>query len=976
MNSKLKKLPLSIAMSTSFTIVLLIAGSLVGWFNYNGMKDFLLSSNSESIKRSGKSTILELQRIYDPVEGFVKTLSYHPIVNAKTTNERLEYLAFLRSGLEAGSAMSAIYIGYEDGSFFLLREIGVNYKPNFSIPEGSKYLVQTIEVVPEKGSTVLFFFYNTNLEKIDAIVPENYEYDPRTRDWYQLAISKEETIRTDPYVFFTTREIGKTIALASNNKTFVIGADVTLSTISESLNSQKATPSTQIILIDSKKNGMAYLNPQKLILKSEENGKLKLAHLNQIGIPIFEEIDKKFDTSQTQTNFLINSLEENWLVYTSILPVRGENPNYLIIASPEDELLGEAKSSLNKTLLITIGLILITIQIILLVSRAISQSIIDLTHYTKAIQNFDFSGDMPEKSRIKELDELGNTIGIMKMTIQKFLDISALLSEEKDFNKLMHHILSETASAVNTEGGILYILSDDEKRLNVGAVFLKDGTAIPIENLNSISIHEESESFPILESIKSGETSVVKLPGSAFRNELSFFGNERENQFPYLVGVPLKNQDKDLIGYLCLFEKEDVSSNKSLLAFIKNLSGTSSIAIENHRNLEEQRKLFDTFIRIIAKAIDAKSSNRLGHCSKVPEIAIPLANATADQDEGTFGNFKLTENDKYSLEIATWLHDLGSILTPEFILQKSTKLEAMYDRLNEIRLRFEIIKRDLKISYYKKLIGGASKELLDRELEKDLHIMDEEFLFIASCNDGEEQMTPEKIDRIKKIGMRTWERTLSDTVGLSYEEKQKKSRKRKPNPNVENLLADRPEHFREWDESEIIPEDNEWKFKMKAPKYKYNLGEIHNLTIGHGVLNEEEIFIVNSHIIHTIKMLEKLPFPKNIKSISEIAGGHHEHMDGTGFPKKLTIENLSVLTRIVGISDKFETLTSSNKPHKKGKTLSEIISHMDTLRNEKQIDSDLFEIFLTSGIYIDYAKKHMEPYQIDEVDISKYVKYN
>jgi len=975
MNFKNKKLTLSLAMSTSFTLVMLFAGILVGWFNYSGMKEILLTSNSEAIKRSGKSTILELQRIYDPVEGFVKTLANHPIVNTKTTNDRLQYLSYLRSGLDTGTAMSAVYIGFEDGSFFLLREIRENYKPNFSIPEGSKYLVQTIEVA-EKRSTVLFFFYNAKLEKLDSIVPENYEYDPRTRDWYQSAIAQNETIRTDPYVFFTTREIGKTIAYATEKKEAVIGADVTLGAISESLSSQKATPSTQIILIDSKKNAIAYLNPEKLILKSDESGKLKLAHINQIGIPILDEIDKIFDPEKNQTNFLINAKNENWMVFTSILPLKGEKPNYLIIASPEDELLGEAKSSLNKTLLITVALIFITLQIILLVSRAISKSINNLTDYTSAIRNFDFSGSMPEKSRIRELDELGKTIGIMKMTIQKFLDISSLLIEEKDFNKLMHHILSETASAVNTEAGILYILSEDEKNLSVGAIFLKDGSAISIDNLPMISLEIESNSFPIQNSIKKGRSSVIQLHTSAFAKELSFFGTERENQFPYLIGVPLKNQDKDLIGYLCLFEKEDVSSNISLLSFIENLSGTTSVAIENHRNLNAHKKLFDSFIRTIAYAIDAKSSNKIGHCAKVPEISIPLANATLEQDGGTFGNFKLSEFDRYSLEIASWLHDIGSIITPEFILQKSTKLEAVYDRLNEIRLRFEIIKRDLRISYYKKFIGGASKELLDRELEKDLHILDEEFLFIASCNDGEEPMTPEKKERIRKIGMRTWERTLSDTIGLSYEEKQKKSRKRKPNPYVENLLADRPEHFRDFEESEIIPEDNEWNFKMKAPKYKYNLGEIHNLTIEQGVLNEEELHLVNSHIMHTIKMLSNLPFPKNLNNITEIAGGHHENMDGTGFPKKLSIENLSVLSRIIGIADKFETLTSSNRAHKKGKTLSEVISQMDTLRNDKHIDSDLFEIFLSSGIYMDYAKKHMEPYQIDEVDISKYLKYN
>jgi len=350
-----------------------------------------------------------------------------------------------------------------------------------------------------------------------------------------------------------------------------------------------------------------------------------------------------------------------------------------------------------------------------------------------------------------------------------------------------------------------------------------------------------------------------------------------------------------------------------------------------------------------------------------------LANAVYEQETGPLSSFNFGSEEKETLFVASHLHDIGKILVPEHVVHKETRLELLYDRLNEIRMRFEIIKRDLKISYYKKLNGGASKELLDRELDKEYRMIDEDFQFIANCNEGKEEMNPENLDKLKKIGMRTWEKTIDDTIGLSYSEKMKKVKKKNPNPLIENLLSDKPDHFIEREEQEIIAPDNPWNFKIDLPQYKYNHGEMYNLSLDKGVFTTEEKYIINSHMIHTIKMLEELPFPKNLKSVPEIAGGHHEKMDGSGFPKKLKKDELSILSRIMRIVDIFETLTSVNKPNKKGRTLSESIKMMDRMRKDDLIDPDIFEVFLTSGTYLEYAKKFLEPYQIDEVDISRYL---
>ncbi|NBU99505.1 MAG: HD domain-containing protein, partial [Spirochaetia bacterium] len=398
------------------------------------------------------------------------------------------------------------------------------------------------------------------------------------------------------------------------------------------------------------------------------------------------------------------------------------------------------------------------------------------------------------------------------------------------------------------------------------------------------------------------------------------------------------------------------------------LSGTSSVAIENQRLIEAQKKLFEAFIKLIASAIDTKSPYTGGHCTRVPELAKDLAAALVQEKSGPFANFTMTNNEKEALHIGAWLHDCGKIVTPENVVDKATKLEMIYDRIHEIRMRFEVIKRDKIIEYYKKLVDGGDKISLEQDLANNLKLIDEEYNFIANCNVGGEFMAPEKIERVKKIAERTWERTLDDTIGISGEATLKIAGKTKSIPFTEKLLSDKPEHIIERRDSDKLEPNNPWNFKMKVPKNKFNHGEIYNLCIERGTLSEEERFIISAHMIQTIKMLEELPFPKHLRSVPEIAGGHHEKMDGTGYPRRLKKEDMSVQARIMAIADIFEALTAIDRPYKKGKTLSESIKIMDKMRKEQHIDSDLFDMFLSTGVYMNYAKKYMKPYQIDEID--------
>jgi hypothetical protein len=234
-------------------------------------------------------------------------------------------------------------------------------------------------------------------------------------------------------------------------------------------------------------------------------------------------------------------------------------------------------------------------------------------------------------------------------------------------------------------------------------------------------------------------------------------------------------------------------------------------------------------------------------------------------------------------------------------------------------------------------------------------------------------MADEKIERLQAIAEKTWQRTLDDNLGLSWEELNRKENRNDSLPVEEKLLSDKPEHLIARHEADRIPADNPWGFKLDTPEYKYNRGELYNLSVRKGTLSEEERYMINGHMIQTIIMLDKLPYPKYLRDVPLIAGSHHETMNGEGYPRRLLMTGQPLTARMMVIADIFEALTASDRPYKKAKTLNESIRILSFMRNDKHVDPDLFDLFLTSGVYLDYAKKFLSPEQIDNVNIEEYL---
>ena len=576
---------------------------------------------------------------------------------------------------------------------------------------------------------------------------------------------------------------------------------------------------------------------------------------------------------------------------------------------------------------------------------------------------------------------------------RRLIDLGIALSAELNHNKLMEMILISAKEIANADGGTLYLATEEEGLrfqiiLNDSLGISMGGTTgVPIE-FADVPLHDPKSGTPNHSNVcahaaLTGQS--INIADAYQSTDFDFSGTKKFDEgtkyrSESFLTVPLKDHEGDVIGVLQLLNAQDTDTGEvipfagAIQPLIEALASQAAVSLNNEMLIEAQRKLLDSFIVLIAGAIDAKSHYTGGHCERVPELTQLLALAACESDDTRFRDFTLNEEQLYELRTAAWLHDCGKVTTPEYIVDKATKLETIHDRIHEIRGRFEILERDATIEYLEaRLAGGEDAELKARRDARHTEL-DEDFAFVAECNLGGEFMAEEKIDRLKQIADMEWMRTLDDRLGNSYAElKRKEEVPAQELPAREKLLADRPEHVIERDAHEILSADNRWGFKVEMPAHKYNLGEVYNLSIGRGTLSAEDRYKINEHMIQTIMMLEALPFPKHLRHVPEYAGAHHEKMDGTGYPKCLGKEDMSIPARIMAIADIFEALTAADRPYKLPKTLSESIRIMSFMKKDAHIDGDLFDLFLESGVYRDYADKFLKPEQIDEVDVAQYL---
>lgn len=524
--------------------------------------------------------------------------------------------------------------------------------------------------------------------------------------------------------------------------------------------------------------------------------------------------------------------------------------------------------------------------------------------------------------------------------LEQLNSIGAALSAERDINRLLENILVAAKTITRADGGTLYRVTDDGMlRFEImRTTSLKyylggtTGTPIPFYPIQLYKDGEPNHTMVAAYAALTGKTVSIAdaytAEGFDFTGTRAFDAKTGYRSKSFLT-VPMKNHDHEIIGVLQLINckhaltGEIIPFSSSDQRLAESLASQAAIALTNRMLIIQLEQLFESFINVMNTAIDEKSPYTGGHCQRVPTLTMLLAEAVNETAEGPLKNFQLTEKDRYELKIAGLMHDCGKVTTPVHVVDKATKLETIYDRIHLLDTRFEVLKRDAEIEMLRRrntlLETGDKIDAVEEEARfRDLvRRYDEDRSFLRACNIGGERMRDADIERVQRIAQYRWR----DAAGH---------------------------------EASFLTED-----------------ELNNLTIRAGTLTEQERKIINHHIVATIKMLETLPWPKHLTNVPEYAGGHHERMDGKGYPRGLTRDQMSVQARCMGIADIFEALTAKDRPYKKGKTLSESLQILGRLRENGHVDPDLFDVFVRRKVYLKYAETYLDREQIDEVDEAK-----
>jgi HD-GYP domain-containing protein (c-di-GMP phosphodiesterase class II) len=966
---------LHIYIATVFSVLILGSGMAIGWFNYEQTERLVLSAADTVFDRLQAEIAADLTAGAQVNYTTIDMLAVARINEATSLAERRESLQLFREALRRNDRFSALYIGYADGDMFYVMPVRTDAQRAFyKTPQNAAYLVWSIDHDGPEATDSKYLFYDADLNWIsERAVGGERSYDPRTRPWYSAALLATGITVTEAYPFFTSGAIGATVARRGRNGRAVVAGDVTLERLSAILAGYEISPSAEVAIINEKGEVLAYPDAQALVRRRGDGSDIaELQTVAGLGVPVLEHV-AGFPPEEGDTP----SFEwkgERWKGGLRTLDMPESIPVYLAMAAPEEELVAEAARMRWRSLLLTVALSLAVLPLAWIMSRMISRPLRLLAAEVRSVQTFNFQSPVTTGSVIFEIDRLAAAMDAMKRTVRNFLAMSADLSAERRFARLLSRVNQESLTVAGADAGVLYLLSEQENALVAADMqAIGDTGDGSTECLNHVPLQQlGAESGGLERAVRSGEAQDFSMDAA----QLAALGLPVLGESPgtYATAIPLKNPTGQAVGVLCLFFRagkfgDVASTSPERRAFVEALAGVAATAIDNQRLVKAQKDLLDSIIRLVAGAIDAKSAYTGGHCQRVPVLTRMLAKAACESDADPFRDFQLDEEGWEELDIASWLHDCGKVTTPEYVVDKATKLQTIYDRLHEIRMRFEVLKRDAEIGFWKDLYGGGDDAVLRAALTEQHRVLDEEFAFVAECNLGGECMAPDRVERLRRIGSRTWLRTLDDRLGLSWEERTRKEREPFLSlPVQERLLADKAEHIIRRPENRRITADNPWGFKLDQPEHLYNLGEIYNLSIGRGTLTPEERYVINDHIVQTIMMLSELPFPGHYARVVEYAGGHHEKMDGTGYPRRLSAGDMSLPARMMAIADIFEALTASDRPYKKAKRLSEAVRIMSLMRKDRHIDPDLFALFLSSGVYLDYAQRFLSPEQIDEVD--------
>lgn len=940
----------------------------------------------------------KLQDVLATTGNAVQFLASMPLtgVDGAGRIDRPKIASLLLAAIQAQPQLDSIYIGF--GSDEMLQAIGMGNRPRlsavFGAPAGSHFALRAIERNPANPQERMesWIFLDARGVRMGERAATPVSYAPSQRPWYRQARQAPGLQLTQAYEMASVGALGVSLVQASAVGDGVVAADLVLSEFD-----QFAEQS-----LSGHEGGVVLANDEGELL-----GHFAGPEFSDLPVQRMEHLARSANAFVTaaaalaqQDASLIQTVQGQEMVYARS-PVDATPTSRLWVTAfaPVAPFAAPLRSVQRELLWVALGGLLLILPLAYALSRWLGKQLAGLVQQSQRIQHGDFSGDAIQRSSIQEFDVLYQAQHSMKLALRErslalqeavrqlhcLVDSGKRLSTRRTAREVAQQCVDSACALVGASSAQLWRC---EGRGALRLVAESGHADLPAKAwAHAPGLHcgdgpqEGGEAVdPCAAVVRSREPLVYmrgQLPGIdlAHQAEVAQWLQAQGSAKPYaepqaLVAVPVLLADAQVDGVLVLLNPR---AGRDAVPGVQTLAAQAGIAFENQALEQAQEDFMSALIKLIAGAVDAKSDYTGGHCARVPELARMLAEAASEVQSGPLADFHFaTPQEWREFHIGTWLHDCGKVTTPEFVMDKATKLEAVYNRIHEVRMRFEVLWRDAQIQCHEAIQAGEDGAQARSRCAARLDALSDDFAFVAECNIGGETMAPERMQRLERIAGQSWWRHFDDRLGLSHgERKHVEGFSARPLPARELLLADKPEHVLPRPPAD--PDAQRYRFAMDVPKALYDRGELHNLRVQRGTLTAEERFKINEHVIQTIVMLEQLPLPAGLKRIPEYAGTHHETLTGTGYPRRLDASQLSVPARIMAVADIFEALTAGDRPYKPAKTLSASLALLYRFKRDGHIDGDVFDLFLTSGVYLEYARRFMKPEQVDAVDIAQYL---
>lgn len=966
------------------------------WFSWHQSQRTLGATLEETSHQLVSTLEAHTQALVRPSQVAIDMLASGATGSA---SDWLEQRPLMASALAAHRLIDAVYMANGDGDFVMFRSVErmmESVRPELAHHPDAAYLALVVPGDASAADASEWRLYDQRLSPLGREPLAQYFFDPRTRPWFQRASREGTSYLTAPYAFYYTGEIG--ISMARRHGEVVVGLDVASQDLGLGMDSLRLTPGTRMAIVTDTGQALATtihsaeddtlsasastpvsnpasnpanssssasttssspLNATPGIAPLDQPGSSRavtdgrLASIDELNFPVLRKLRALEHTrehlpSGEQSPVRLEHEGRHW--WGLVLPFArlGDQPTQLLAVVPEEELSAGAGQMIIESSVLAGMVTLALLPLGLVLGRRLGRPLQRLSEQVEALGRYDFAGCHGVSSRVSEVRGLSLALGRLSRGVEGFGRITRVLNSEPQLAPMLTSILEDLLQGAGSRSGAIYLADEHNERR--------------FERVAQSGEARDPDSDP-----RAPELVLEGSPeGALARLEADF------DRHDYLL-QPLCNREGAILGLLAVALRSTDDDDLHWRAFVKEVSSAAAVAIDLRRLLQGEARLLDGIVKLVARAIDAKSPHTGSHCSRVPALAELIVNAIERADSGAFAEVHFDQRQRSAFHLAAWLHDCGKLAIPDEVMEKATKLEARHDRIHEIRTRFDVLWRDADVAYWQGRAHGGDPVILERRRHARQQELTAAFECVAEANRGGEAISDALLEQLATIAEWRWWRHFDDRLGLSRDELARMAREPvRRLPAEERLLADLPRHEIPWHRSRPAVErgdpDNRWQFDMSPCPLAGHHGELYNLSVRRGTLNDVERFRIQEHVIQTIMMLEALPWPAHLRQVPSIAGNHHERMDGTGYPRRLKLKEASLEEKVMVMADVFEALTAADRPYKAAMTLSRALALLADMVRDGHLDPDLYRLLLEQRVYRDFAKRFLKPGQWDKVD--------